>query len=163
MAPKQHPFAAKSPAKRAQDIRPSDAWPASTVGWDATSGRLLLSVTHMAANAPVDAFPAGDLMLGALCVFRASVTESLPSMDTATLIQRDGNHHWASYRAAMADLVSHLAASPPETAQTLQHEAAMHLAPFRDFLRSASPDAFLQTLAGDDDPKGPIHRVPLIH
>ena len=63
MPPKQHPFAAKSPAERAQDIRPAHAWPASAVGWDATTGRPLLSVTHMAANTPVDAFPAGDLML----------------------------------------------------------------------------------------------------
>ena len=84
-------------------------------------------------------------------------------MDTATLIQRDGNHHWASYRAAMTDLVNHLAASPPETPQTLQQEAAMHVAPFGDYLRSVSLDAFLQILAGDDDPKRPIRRVPLIY
>ena len=91
------------------------------------------------------------------------VTEALPTMHTATLIQPDGNHHWASNRAAMTDLVNHLAASPTKTAQTLQQEAAMHVAPFGDHLRSVSLNAFLQILAGEDDPKRPIHRIPFIH
>ena len=125
------------PGPAAHDIRPADAWPATAVGWDATAGRLLLTVNHMVANTPVEGFPAGDLMLGALCLFWAVATETLPSMDTATLIQRDGNHHWASYRAAMTDLVTHLASSPPERVQALQQEAATHVAPFGDFLRSA--------------------------
>ena len=161
MPSNSHPFAAKFPAQRAHDIRPADVWPA--VGWDATAGRLLLTVTHMVANMPVEVFPAGDLMLGALCLFCTVATETLPSMDTATLIQRDGNHHWASYRAAMTDLVTHLASSPPKRVQALQQETATHVAPFRDVLRSASADAFLHILAGDDDPKRPIHRIPLIH
>ena len=140
-------------------MRPADAWPASAVWRDATTGRLLLYIAHMAADTAMDAFGAGALMLEALCVFWAVVTEVLPSMNTATFMQRDGNHHLASYRAAMTNLVIHLARNGAD----LQQEAAVHVAPFGDYLRSVSSDAFLQILAGDDDPKQPVHHVPLIH
>ena len=94
MAPRaQHPFAAKSSAEKTASIRPADAWPATAVGWRDADGKLLLTVTHHAANAPVEAFPADNNMLGALCLLWAVATASLPPLDAATLIKRDPNHH----------------------------------------------------------------------
>ena len=162
MAPR-HAFAAKSPAQRAADIRPAEAWPATAVGWSDAAHRLQLTVTHHESNTPVEAFHPDDLMLGALCLFWAVAVEALPPLDVATLQQRDANFHWGTYQAAMRDLVSYLAAAPPDAAQQLQQAAASHVAPFGDTLRAATPDQFLMLLAADESPKRPVDRVPLVH
>ena len=163
MPAKNHPFAAKSPAEKAAAIRPADAWPATAVGWRATDGKLLLTVTHHEANAPVEAFAADDNMLGAVCLLWSVATGSLPALDAATLVQRDPNHQWSTYQSAMHDLVTFLASAPADAAQDLQQRAAAHVAPYGDFLRAVSPDAFLQLLAWDEDLKRPVHRIPLLH
>ena len=162
MPAKNHPFAAKSPSEKAAAIRPADAWPATAVGWRATDGKLLLTVTHHEANAPVEAFASDDNMLGSLCLLWAVATGSLPALDAATLVQRDPNHQWSTYQSAMHDLVTFLAAAPADAPQGLQQRAAAHVAPYGDFLRAVSPNAFLQLLAWDDDLKRPLHRVPLL-
>ena len=163
MPAKNHPFAAKSPAEKAAAIRPADAWPATAVGWRATDGKLLLTVTHHEANAPVEAFAADDNMLGALCLLWSVATGSLPALDAATLVQRDPNHEWSTYQSAMHDLVTFLASAPADAAQGLQQRAAAHVAPYGDFLRAVSPDAFLQLLAWDEDLTRAVHRIPLLH
>ena len=159
MPAKNHPFAAQSPAEKAAAIPPADAWPATAVGWRATDGKLLLTVTHHEANAPVEAFAADDNMLGALCLLWSVATGSLPALDAATLVQRDPHHQWSTYQSAMHDLVP----APAVAAQDLQQRAAAHVAPYGDFLRAVSPDAFLQLLAWDEDLKRPVHRIPLLH
>ena len=63
----------------------------------------------------------------------------------------------------MSDLVTFLATAPADAAEDLQPRAAAHVAPYGDFLRAVSPDAFLQLLAWDDDLKRPVHHVPLLH
>jgi hypothetical protein len=73
-------------------------------------------VTHHESNTPVEAFHPDDPMLGALCLFWAVAVEALPPLDVATLQQRDANFHWGTYQAAMRDLVSYLAAAPPDAA-----------------------------------------------
>ena len=162
MAPK-HPFAGKSPAQRAADIRPAESWPATAVGWSEASGKLQLTVTHHESAAPVEAFHPSDNMLGALCLFWAVAVEALPPLDIGTLQQRDANFHWSTYQAAMCDLVAYLAAAPPDAPHQLQQAAAAHVGPFTDALRAASPDQFLMLLAADELPKRPIDRVPLVH
>ena len=95
MAPK-HPFAGKSPAQRAADIRPAESWPATAVGWSGASGKLQLTVTHHESATPVEAFHPSDAMLGALCLFWAVAVEALPPLDIGTLQQRDANFHWST-------------------------------------------------------------------
>ena len=80
MAPK-HPFAGKSPAQRAADIRTAESWPATAVGWSEASGKLQLTVTHHESATPVEAFNPSDAMLGALCLFWAVAVEALPPLD----------------------------------------------------------------------------------
>ena len=163
MPAKNHPFAAKLPSEKAAAIRPADALPATAVGWRATDGKLLLTVTHHEANAPVEAFAADDNMLGALCLLWYGATGSPPALDAATLVQRDPNHQWPTYESAMHDLVTLLASAPAHAAEDLQHGAAAHMAPYGDFLRAVSPDALMQLLAWDEDLKRQVHRVPLLH
>ena len=67
--PPRHTFAAKYPAKRAADIRPGEAWPATAVGWNEAGSKLQLRVVHHESNTPVEAFHPDDNMLGALCLF----------------------------------------------------------------------------------------------
>ena len=81
----------------------------------------------------------------------------------AMLQQRDANFHWGTYQAAMRNLVSYLAAAPPDAAQQLQQAVASHVAPFGDTLRAATPDQFLVLLAADEPPKRPVDKVPLVH
>ena len=162
MAPK-HAFAAKSPAQRAADIRPGEAWPATAVGWNKPASKLQLSVVHHESNTPVEAFHPDENMLGALCLFWAVAVETLPPLDIGTLQQRDVNFHWGTYQGAMTDLLAYLAAAPSDALHQLQQTAAAHVSPFGDFLRASSPDQFLMLLAGDESPKRPIDRVPLVH
>ena len=159
MAPK-HAFAAKSPAQRAADIRPGEAWPATAVGWNEAASKLQLSVVHHESNTPVEAFHPDDNMLGALCLFWAVAVETLPPLDIGTL---DVNFHWGTYQAAMTDLLAYLAAAPSDALHQLQQAAAAHVSPFGDTLRASSPDQVLMLLAGDESPKRPLDRVPLVH
>ena len=163
MPAKNHPFAAKLPSEKAATICPADGWPATAVGWRATDGKLLLTVTHHEANAPVKDFAADDNMLGALCLRWSVATGSLPALDVTCQVQTDPNHQWSTYQSAMHDLVTFLDSAPADAAQDLQQRAAAHVAPYGDFLRAVSPDAFLQLLAWDEDLKRPVHRVPLLH
>ena len=162
MAPK-HAFAAKSPAQRAADIRPGEAWRATAVGWNKAASKLQLSVAHHESNTPVEAFHPDDNMLGALCLFWAVAVETLPPLDIGTLQQRDVNFHWGTYQAAMTNLLAYLAAAPSDALHQLQQAAAAHVSPFGDTLRASSPDQFLMLLAGDESPKRPLERVPLVH
>ena len=122
-----------------------------------------MTVIHHEANSPVEAFAADDNMLGALCLLWSVATGSLPALDAATLVKRDPNYQWSEYQSAMHHQVNFLASVPADAAQDLQQRAAAHVAPYGDFLRAVSPDAFLQLLAWDEDLKRPVHRIPLLH
>ena len=126
MAP-EHAFAAKSPAQRAADIRPGEAWPATAVGWNEAASKLQYSVVHHELNTPVEAFHPDDNMFGALCLFLAVAVETLPPLDIGTLTQRDLNFHWGTYQAAMTDLLAYLAAAPSDALHQLQQAAAAHV------------------------------------
>ena len=63
----------------------------------------------------------------------------------------------------MTDLLAYLAAAPSDALHQLQQAAAAHVSPFSDTLRASSPDQFLMLLAGDESPKRPLDRVPLVH
>ena len=63
----------------------------------------------------------------------------------------------------MHDLVTFLASAPTDAPRDLQQRAAEHVAPYGDFLRAVSRDAFVQLLTWDGDVERPLHRVPLLH
>ena len=133
------------------------------MGWNEAASKLQLSVVHHELNTPVGAFHPDDKMMGALCLFRAVAVEILPPLDIGTLQQRDVNFHWGTYQAAMTDLLVYLAAASSDALHQLQQAAAAHVSPFGDTLRTSSPDQFLMLLAGDESPKRPLDRVPLVH
>ena len=89
--------------------------------------------------------------------------ETLPPLDIGTLQPHDVNFHWGTYQAAMTDLLAYLAVAPSDALHQLQQAAAAHVSPFGDTLRTSSPDQFLLLLAGNESPKRPIDRVPLVH
>ena len=159
----KHAFAPKSPAQRAADICPGEAWPATALGWNEAASKLQLSVVHYESNTPVEAFHPDDNMLEALCLFWAVAAETLPPLDIGTLQQRDVNFLWGTYQAAMTDLLAYLAAAPSDALHQLQQAAAADVSPFGDTLRASSPDQFLMLLAGDESPKRPLDPVPLVH
>ena len=83
-------------------------------------------------------------------------------LDVLALHDHDPNHLWQSYQEDMLHLVDKLAEGGRDLQTALHHKAASYVAEYGLDLRSLSTEGFLLLLAGDEDPKKPYQRVPLL-
>ena len=109
MAPKQHPFLAKSPEAWAANIRPAEAFSYVSCPWDPAQGNFRLTVCHYDSKADVKSMVAIELMMAGM----------------QGLQERDANHHWSTYRSDMATLVDVVARGGQVKTAEPQHETSL--------------------------------------
>ena len=72
-----HPFAGKSTAAQAAELRPADVFLFTSRTWSADVGKILVSCRHMAASVDLRGIPATNLILSSPTLWWAVLVDAL--------------------------------------------------------------------------------------
>ena len=158
-----HPFAAKSHAAQAAELRPADIFPFTSATWSPDAGKILDNCRHMAASVDLCGIPATGLILSSPTLWWAVLVDALLPLDVLALRDHHPNHLWDTFQECMLYLVDRLAAGGKELKTNLHHRAAAYITEFGLDLQSVSTETSLKVLSADEDTPKPYLRVPLLH